>query len=71
MVCLSEYEIWIIGGDNFLCYDCGKCMKFFFIKGELFWLIKVNDKFVVIVVIKNGDFMYVDKYGYINIVEYN
>lgn len=71
MVCLSEYEIWIIGSDNFYGCDSGKCMKFFFIKGELFWLIKVIDIFVVIVVIKNGDFMYVDNYGNIKIVEYN
>eukprot|EP00105_Crassostrea_gigas_P036142 XP_019920290.1 PREDICTED: uncharacterized protein LOC105321943 [Crassostrea gigas] len=71
LACLSEYEIWIIGGDNSLRYDSGKRMKLFSTKGELLRSIKANDKPVAIAVTKNGDLMYADKYGYINIVEYN
>lgn len=71
MVCLSEYEIWIIGFSDFKIFVFDNSIRFLFDNGEFFWLIKIFYKFVVIVVIKSGDLLYVDDYRNINIVEDN
>lgn len=52
-------------------FDSDKRMKLYSTNGELLRWIKANDRHVAVAETKNGDLMYADDFGNINIVEDN